>query len=170
VAEETQRLPRRVHRDLVPGSADRHERQALVGDRPPTHLQAVVPRRPILGDLQPELVQGQPRRRHGDPPISVTAVGSSDIVSSELLLGTEHCSLLTLTNAGLPENPDPDAAGNELADDGESGGDGIIPFGDHDAARQSDVRLRESSLQIDVPADHRWVVSMYSKYLQRVQL
>jgi hypothetical protein len=38
VPEEAQRLPRRVHRDLVPSSADRHECQALVGDRPPTHL------------------------------------------------------------------------------------------------------------------------------------
>jgi hypothetical protein len=27
-----------VHRDLVTGSADRHERQAFVVDRPPTHL------------------------------------------------------------------------------------------------------------------------------------
>ena len=38
VTEKAQRLPRCVHRDLMAGSTDRHERQALVGDRPPTHL------------------------------------------------------------------------------------------------------------------------------------
>jgi hypothetical protein len=38
VAEERQRLPRRVQRHLVPGAADRDERQALVDDRPSTNL------------------------------------------------------------------------------------------------------------------------------------
>jgi len=38
IAEERQRLARRVHRHLVPGAADGHERQALVHDRPSANL------------------------------------------------------------------------------------------------------------------------------------
>lgn len=38
VAEERERLARRVQRHLMPGSADRHERQALVEDRPSANL------------------------------------------------------------------------------------------------------------------------------------
>ena len=38
VAEERQRLPRRVQRHLMPSAADRDECQALVHDRPSTNL------------------------------------------------------------------------------------------------------------------------------------
>jgi len=71
-----------------------------------SHLQMVVPRRPLLDGLEPELVEGEPRRRHGDPPVGVAA-----------------------------EDPHPEAAGDELADDGEGGEGGVVPSADHIAAQ-----------------------------------
>ena len=160
IAEERQRLARRVHRHLVPGAADGHERQALVHDRPSAnlsfgqerrqlvaqqraasailnkhiigwlgYLQVVVPRRPLLDGLEPELVEGEPRRRHGDPPVCVAA-----------------------------EDPDPEAAGDELADDGEGGEGGVVPSGDHVAAQHirslsvSALRTEEMWQQLLLPS------------------
>lgn len=65
----------------------------------------VVPRRPLLDGLEPELVEGEPRGRHGDPPVGVAA-----------------------------EDPHPEAAGDELADDGQGGEGGVVPSADHIAA------------------------------------
>jgi hypothetical protein len=58
-----------------------------------------------MDGLEPELVEGEPRRRHGDPPVGVAA-----------------------------EHPDPEAAGDELADDGERGEGSVVPFVDRVAA------------------------------------
>ena len=92
----------------MPGAADRDEGQALVHDRPSANLQTVVPRRPLLDGLEPELVEGEPRRRHGDPPVGVAA-----------------------------EDPHPEPAGDELADDWEGGEGGVVPSADHVAAQHS---------------------------------
>uniref|UniRef100_A0A0A9D084 Uncharacterized protein n=1 Tax=Arundo donax TaxID=35708 RepID=A0A0A9D084_ARUDO len=65
----------------------------------------VVPRRPVLDGLEPKLVQGQPRRRHGDPSVGVAA-----------------------------EDPDPEPAGDELADYGQCGEGSVVPLADRIAA------------------------------------
>lgn len=101
----------------------------------------VVPRRPLLHRLQPKLVQGEPRRRHGDPSIGVTAAPSEthcqlNSNAMHLLLCTRCSDMLKYTTRMFfsPENPDPDAAGDELTDDGESREGSISPLADHVAA------------------------------------
>lgn len=79
-----------------------------------SYLQMVVPRRPLLDGLEPELVEGEPRRRHGDPSVGVAA-----------------------------EHPQPEAAGDQLADDGEGGEGGVVPSVDRIApcANSNTVRF-----------------------------
>ncbi|CAN6251302.1 unnamed protein product [Urochloa humidicola] len=82
----------------MPGAADGGPVDELLLKPWRVYLLAVVPRRPLLDGLEAKLVEGEPRRRHGDPPFGVAA-----------------------------EDPDPDAAGDELADDGEGGEGGVVP-------------------------------------------